>query len=87
MIIIPIYILIILIFARIKKVACFDTFIDGAKNGILSAYNLFPTIFGLVLAINIFTNSGIVDVIKNIVNHKTIVPELFNYYLFWFHLD
>lgn len=77
MIIIPIYILIILIFARIKKVACFDTFIDGAKNGILSAYNLFPTIFGLVLAINIFTNSGIVDVIKNIVNHKTIVPELF----------
>ena len=77
MIIIPLYILIILVFARIKKINCFDTFTMGAKNGLISAYHLFPTIIGLVLAINIFTNSGILDIIENIVNHKTIVPELF----------
>ena len=77
MIIVPIYILIILLFGVIKKVNCFDTFLDGAKVGIKNAFNLFPTIIGIVFAVNVFTGSGIIEILSKIINHPTIVPEIF----------
>ena len=77
MIIVPIYILIILLFGVIKKVNCFDTFLDGARFGIKNAFNLFPTIIGIVFAVNVFTGSGIIEILSRIINHPTIVPEIF----------
>ncbi len=77
MIIVPIYILIILLFGVIKKVNCFDTFLDGAGFGIKNAFNLFPTIIGIVFAVNVFTGSGIIEILSRIINHPTIVPEIF----------
>ena len=77
MIIVPIYILIILLFGVIKKVNCFDTFLDGAGVGIKNAFNLFPTIIGIVFAVNVFTGSGIIEILSRIINHPTIVPEIF----------
>lgn len=77
MIIVPIYILIILLFGVIKKVNCFDTFLIGAKEGIKNAFNLFPTIIGIVFAVNVFTGSGIIEILSRIINHPTIVPEIF----------
>lgn len=77
MIVIPIYILIILMFGLIKRVNCFDVFLEGSKKGLISAYNLFPTIIGLVFSINVFTNSGIIEILEHIIHHPTIVPEIF----------
>lgn len=77
MIIVPIYILIILLFGVIKKVNCFDTFLNGAGVGIKNAFNLFPTIIGIVFAVNVFTGSGIIEILSRIINHPTIVPEIF----------
>lgn len=77
MIVIPIYILIILLFGLYQKVNCFDEFLDGAKKGLISAYHLFPTIVGIVFAVNIFTNSGIIELLSLLFSHPTIVPELF----------
>lgn len=77
MIIVPIYILIILFFGVMKKVDCFDTFLAGAKLGIKNAFNLFPTIIGIVFAVNIFTSSGIIEILSRIISHPTIVPEIF----------
>lgn len=77
MIVVPIYILIILLFGLYKKVNCFDEFLDGAKKGLISAYHLFPTIIGIVFAVNIFTSSGIIEILGIIFKHPTIVPEIF----------
>ena len=77
MIVVPIYILIILLFGVIKRVDCFDTFIDGAKEGIKNAFSLFPTIIGIVFAVNVFTGSGIIEILASIIKHPTIVPEIF----------
>ena len=77
MIIVPIYILIILVFGVIKKVYCFDTFLEGSKEGLKNAFNLLPTIVGIVFAVNVFTGSGIIEILSKIINHPTIVPEIF----------
>lgn len=77
MIVVPIYVLIILLFGVIKKVNCFDTFLIGAKSGLKNAFNLFPTIIGIVFAVNVFTGSGIIEILSRIINHPTIVPEIF----------
>lgn len=77
MIVVPIYIIIILLFGYFKKVNCFDEFLEGSKKGLFSAYKLFPTIIGIVFAVNIFTNSGIIEILSYLFNHPTIVPELF----------
>ncbi len=77
MIIVPIYIIIIFVFGVYKKVNCFDTFIIGAKTGMRNAISLFPTIIGIVFAVNIFTGSGIIDILALIIKHPIIVPELF----------
>ncbi len=76
MIIVPIYLLLIFIFARYRKVNCFDEFIKGAKDGINVALQLLPTIVGLVFAIEVFTNSGIVNYIRLFFNNPLLVPEL-----------
>lgn len=77
MIIVPIYIIIILVFGVYKRVNCFDTFLDGAKTGIKNAFTLFPSIIGIVFAVNVFTGSGIIEILSLIINHPTIVPEIF----------
>lgn len=77
MIIVPIYIIIILIFGVYKRVNCFDTFLVGAKTGIKNAFSLFPTIIGIVFAVNVFTGSGIIEILALIIKHPTIVPEIF----------
>lgn len=77
MIVVPIYIIIILLFGYFKKVNCFDEFLEGSKKGLISAYKLFPTIIGIVFAVNIFTSSGIIEILGIIFNHPTIVPEIF----------
>lgn len=64
---IPLIVVIILIYGLYKKVDIFDTFIIGVKEGIKVSYNLFPTIFAMVIAISLLTNSNIITDIINII--------------------
>lgn len=50
---IPFTILIIITFGLTEKVKVFDTFIDGAKEGIEIVIKLFPILIGLFVAIRI----------------------------------
>ena len=69
---IPIIVIIILIYGLYKKVDIFDTFLLGVKEGLKSSINLFPTIFAMIIAINLLTRSGfILDITK-------ILTPLFN---------
>ncbi len=59
--IIPLIILIILIYGIKKKVNIYDVFIEGAKESIELAINLFPSMLAMILGVNIFLKSGLID--------------------------
>ena len=58
---IPVIVLIIIIYGLYKKVDIFDTFIDGVKEGMKLSINLFPTIFAMIMAIALITDSGLIE--------------------------
>ena len=63
---IPLVVIIIIIYGIYKKIDIFDTFIIGVKEGMKLSINLFPTIFAMIIAITMITDSGIIDYICNI---------------------
>lgn len=60
-IIIPLFVLFVLIIGIKKKVDIYNTFLSGAKEGLITSFNIFPAIIAMVFAINIFLNSGIIS--------------------------
>ena len=58
---IPAIVAIILIYAISKKIDIFDSFLHGVKEGIKTSINLFPTIFAMILAITLLTQSNIIN--------------------------
>lgn len=65
---IPFIILIIILYGLMEKSNVFDSFLEGAKDGIKIIYNIFPTLLGLFLSINVLRESGIIDAITNFIN-------------------
>lgn len=63
----PVFAAVIIIFGIIKRVAVFDEFIAGAKEGFATLYTIAPSILGLVFAVSLLKTSGAVDVICNAV--------------------
>lgn len=65
---VPIIVIFIIIYGLYKKVDIFDSFIEGVKEGINVTFKLFPTIFAMVIAITILTNSNILLDISKLLN-------------------
>ena len=61
----PVIILIIIIYGFLEKNNVYDTFLEGAREGIHIVYNIFPTLVGLFVAIGVLRASGILDLIIN----------------------
>ena len=59
----PLIILIIIVYGLIEKNKVFDTFLDGAKEGIEIVFSIFPTLIGLFMAIGALMSSGVLDLI------------------------
>ena len=59
----PMVILLIVIYGLKEKNKVFDTFIDGAKEGLEITIGIFPTLIGLFVAIGALRSSGILDII------------------------
>lgn len=55
--IIPLFILIIIFYGLIKKIDIYDSFLKGAKEGLITCFNIFPSILAMVFAVNIFLES------------------------------
>ena len=76
MIVIVIYISFIILYGVIKKVNCYESF----KNGVSSNYKIlldnFPNLLALVFAVEVFTNSGIIELLNNYVNLFIIPIEI-----------
>lgn len=76
----PTIILIIILYGFLEKNKIYDIFLDGAKEGIKIVYNIFPTLIGLFVAVGALRNSGILDLIINlispIINYLKIPKEI-----------
>lgn len=68
---IPATIIIIVFFGLKEKIKVFDTFLDGAKDGIKIVIELFPTLLGIFLAVGLLRNSGVLDFIISIISPIT----------------
>ncbi|MDO5556469.1 MAG: hypothetical protein Q4G09_07785 [Clostridia bacterium] len=64
---IPFTILLIIAYGLIEKNKVFDTFLDGAKEGMEIVFKIFPTLIGLFVAIGALRCSGILDFIINLI--------------------
>lgn len=62
-IVVPIFIAGIVIYGLIKKVAVYESFIEGAKQGLQTVIRILPYVVGFVFAIRIFSASGCFDFI------------------------
>ena len=60
---VPLTILLIIVYGLIEKIKVFDTFLEGAKEGIEIVVKLFPTLIGIFLAIGALRSSGIIDLL------------------------
>ena len=61
-------VLFIILYAFFKKVDVYDTFIEGVKESFSMITNLFPTFIAMILAVNLFTNSGVLDFVLSLIN-------------------
>lgn len=64
---IPFTILLILVYGLAEKNKIFDTFLEGAKEGIEIVIKIFPTLVGLFVAIGALRYSGILDFIIKLI--------------------
>lgn len=64
--IIPLFVLFVIFYGFKKRVLIYDTFLEGAKEGLVTAFHIFPSVVAMVFAINIFLNSGILETIFHV---------------------
>ncbi len=67
-IILPIFIIIIIFYGVKKKINVYDTFLEGAKEGLVTTFNIFPAIIAMIFAINIFLDSNVLGFIINLIS-------------------
>lgn len=62
---VPVVILLIVVYGLKEKNKVYDTFIEGAKEGLDIVINIFPTLIGIFIAVGALRASGILDLIIN----------------------
>lgn len=72
---IPFVIFYIILYALFQKTPVFDSFLKGAKRGLLTVFEIAPSIIGLLVAVGIFRSSGALDLICSLLSPlKDIIP-------------
>lgn len=59
-IVIPVFIVFVVFYGFKKKINIYESFLEGAKEGLIISFNIFPSIIAMVFAINIFLDSNFV---------------------------
>ena len=59
-IVIPLFVFFVVFYGFIKKVNLYDSFLEGAKEGLQISVNIFPNVLAMVFAINIFLDRNFV---------------------------
>ena len=66
--IVPAFVLFILIYAIKRKANIYDSFLVGAKDGILTTFHIAPAVIAMVFAINLFLNSHFLEFVFTFLN-------------------
>ncbi|MDR2751318.1 MAG: spore maturation protein [Clostridiales bacterium] len=69
--IIPLTFALIILYAYGKKVDLYDTFIEGAKDGMMTVVGIMPTLVGLMVAVGILRASGALDLLSSFISPLT----------------
>jgi len=64
--IIPIFILFVFVYALVKKVNTYQSFVKGAKEAIKLTVEILPFIATILIAIQLFSASGLLDFLANL---------------------
>ena len=79
--IIPSIVLFIIIYGFKKRINIYDEFLIGVKEGLEISLKLFPTMFAIILAIDVLIKSNIINdlifILKPILNFLRFPEELF----------
>lgn len=60
---IPTVVFLIVVTAFAKGVPVFDTFIEGAKEGVRTAFDILPVMVGILAGVAVLNGSGLVDIL------------------------
>lgn len=74
--IVVIYVLIIILYGIIRKVNTYESFMNGVENSFKTVKMIFPNILGIIFAINVFVNSGIIEIFNNLFKNSNIITEI-----------
>ncbi len=64
----PVVVMIVIAYGLIKKVSLMDSFTDGAKKGLITVFNILPTLTALMCASSVFVKSDLSSVIEKIIS-------------------
>lgn len=67
-IILPLFIIIIVFYGVKKKVNVYDAFLEGAKEGLMTTFSIFPAVIAMIFAINIFLDSNFLEFVIKLLN-------------------
>ena len=73
---IPAVILFIVAYGVKEKTKVFDNFLDGAKEGMEIVLKMFPTLLGIFVAVSALRNSGIINLLCNLISPITNLLEI-----------
>ena len=69
--IMPLIFIAILLYGILNQVPIYDTFVEGAKDGLRTVITVFPTLIGLMVAVGILRNSGAMDIASRFISPLT----------------
>lgn len=67
-IIIPSIVLFIILYGFFKNVSIYDKFLEGVTEGLSLALKIFPTMFAMVISINVLLKSNIINDMTNFIS-------------------
>lgn len=64
----PLMMLLIVVYGMKEKIKVYDTFLDGAKEGLEMVFRLLPTLVGIFVAVGVLKGSGILDLMVKVIS-------------------
>lgn len=65
--IIPIIVIIIITYGMFKGRKVYEWFIEGAREGLQVCLNIFPYLLAMIIAVNIFREAKLLDILNNMI--------------------
>lgn len=68
---IPIFIFLTVTYAFLKKTPVYDSFSEGAKNGITTLFNIFPSLLSIMITVAMLRESGALEALMKLLEPVT----------------